>query len=79
MGDIPVEIALSIRAEHAEGPLGDAATARLWRVNIIGVIFRCRLGVTGPPSPRYAGVPRPPAPWPVRGPGQLRPEKGGTP
>ena len=31
MGDIPVEIALSIRAEHAEGPLGDAAAARLWR------------------------------------------------
>ena len=54
MGDIPVEIALSIRAQHAEGPLGDAATARLWRVNIIGVIFRCRPGVTGPPSPRYA-------------------------
>lgn len=30
MGDIPVDVALSIRAEHAEGPLWDAATARLW-------------------------------------------------
>jgi hypothetical protein len=24
------------------------------------VIFRCRPGVTGPPSPRYAGVPASP-------------------
>ncbi len=49
MGDIPVEVALSIRAEPAEGRLRDAAAAWLWRVNIIGVIFRCRPGVTGPP------------------------------
>ena len=30
MGDTPVEVALSLRAQHAEGPLWDAATARLW-------------------------------------------------
>ncbi len=31
MGDIRVEVALSIRAGQSEGPLWDAATARLWR------------------------------------------------
>ena len=36
MGDIAVEVVLSIRAEHAEGPLWDAATARLWWVDITG-------------------------------------------
>ena len=46
---------------------------------LAGMIFRCRPGVTGPPSPRYAGVPPPPGPWPERGPGLLRPEKGDTP
>ena len=44
---------------------------------LAGVIFRCRPGVTGSPSPRYAGVPPPPASWP-HAPGQPRPEKGGT-
>jgi xylono-1,5-lactonase len=44
---------------------------------LAGMIFRCRPGVTGPPSPRYAGVPPPPAPLP-HAPGQPRPEKGGT-
>ena len=34
MGDTPVEVALSVRAEHAEGPLWDAATACLWWVDI---------------------------------------------
>ena len=41
MGDIRVEVALSIRAEHAEGPLWDAATARLWWVDITGQRVHC--------------------------------------
>jgi len=36
MGDTAVEVTLSIRAEHAEGPVWDAATARLWWVDITG-------------------------------------------
>jgi len=45
---------------------------------LAGVIFRCRPGVTGPPSPRYAGLPSAPAPWPERAPGPPAPENGGT-
>ncbi len=41
MGDTPVEVALSIRAQHAEGPLWDAATARLWWVDITGERVHC--------------------------------------
>ena len=41
MGDTPVEVALSIRAEHAEGPLWDAATSRLWWVDITGQRVHC--------------------------------------
>lgn len=41
MGDLPVEVALSIRAQHAEGPLWDAATARLWWVDIAGERVHC--------------------------------------
>jgi sugar lactone lactonase YvrE len=41
MGDIAVEVALSIRAEHAEGPVWDAATARLWWVDITGQRVHC--------------------------------------
>ena len=41
MGDIRLEVALSIRAEHAEGPLWDAATARLWWVDITGQRVHC--------------------------------------
>jgi xylono-1,5-lactonase len=41
MGDTGVEVALSIRAEHAEGPLWDAATARLWWVDITGQRVHC--------------------------------------
>jgi sugar lactone lactonase YvrE len=33
---------------------------------LTGVVFRCQPGVTGPPAPRYAGLPPPPAPWPGR-------------
>jgi xylono-1,5-lactonase len=36
MGDTQVEVALDIRAYHSEGPLWDAATARLWWVDITG-------------------------------------------
>ncbi len=36
MGDTPVEVALDLRAQHAEGPLWDAGTARLWWVDISG-------------------------------------------
>jgi sugar lactone lactonase YvrE len=41
MGDTEVEVALSIRAEHAEGPLWDAVTARLWWVDITGQRVHC--------------------------------------
>lgn len=41
MGDIPVEVALHIRAQHAEGPAWDAATDRLWWVDITGERVHC--------------------------------------
>jgi sugar lactone lactonase YvrE len=41
MGDTAIEMALSIRAEHAEGPLWDAATGRLWWVDITGQRVHC--------------------------------------
>jgi xylono-1,5-lactonase len=41
MGDTPVEVVLSLRAHHAEGPLWDAATARLWWVDIAGERVHC--------------------------------------
>lgn len=41
MGDTPVEVALRVRAQHAEGPLWDAATARLWWVDIAGERVHC--------------------------------------
>jgi sugar lactone lactonase YvrE len=41
MGDIPVEAALHIRAQHAEGPAWDAETARLWWVDITGERVHC--------------------------------------
>jgi len=36
MGDTPVEVALHLRAEHAEGPLWDAGSGCLWWVDISG-------------------------------------------
>lgn len=36
MGDTAVEVALSIRAEHAEGPVWDAETGCLWWIDICG-------------------------------------------
>ncbi len=41
MGDISVEVALNLRAQHAEGPLWDAATARLWWIDITGERVHC--------------------------------------
>jgi sugar lactone lactonase YvrE len=41
MGDTPVEVMPSLRSEHAEGPLWDAATARLWWVDIAGREVHC--------------------------------------
>ena len=41
MGDTAVEVALSIQAEHPEGPLWDAATGRLWWVDITGQQVHC--------------------------------------
>jgi sugar lactone lactonase YvrE len=41
MGDVQVEVALSIRAQHSEGPLWDAASARLWWVDIAGERLHC--------------------------------------
>jgi sugar lactone lactonase YvrE len=41
MGDTEVEVALNVRAEHAEGPLWDAATARLWWVDITAERVHC--------------------------------------
>jgi len=36
MGDLDVDVALHLRAEHAEGPIWDALSARLWWVDITG-------------------------------------------
>jgi xylono-1,5-lactonase len=41
VGDVQVEVARSIRALHAEGPLWDAAAARLWWVDIAGERVHC--------------------------------------
>jgi sugar lactone lactonase YvrE len=41
MGDVPVEVALRLRTEHAEGPLWDGPTARLWWVDIAGERVHC--------------------------------------
>lgn len=41
MGDSPVEVVLDIRAQHAEGPLWDAGTGRLWWVDIMGERVHC--------------------------------------
>jgi xylono-1,5-lactonase len=41
MGDLAVEVALHVRAQHAEGPAWDAATERLWWVDITGERVHC--------------------------------------
>ncbi len=47
MGDVPVDVALSIGAQHPEGPLWDATTARLWWVDIAGQQVHCLDPATG--------------------------------
>ena len=47
MADVPVDVALRMRAEHAEGPLWDAASARLWWVDITGEQVHCLDPATG--------------------------------
>jgi len=41
VGDVPVEVAVHVRAEHAEGPIWDAMTARLWWVDITARRVHC--------------------------------------
>lgn len=41
MGDASVEVALHVYAQHGEGPLWDAATARLWWVDITAERVHC--------------------------------------
>jgi sugar lactone lactonase YvrE len=41
VGDIPVEVFMDLRAQHAEGPLWDAETARLWWVDITAERVHC--------------------------------------
>jgi sugar lactone lactonase YvrE len=41
VADAHVEVALDVRAQHAEGPLWDAPTARLWWVDIAGERVHC--------------------------------------
>jgi sugar lactone lactonase YvrE len=41
VGDVAVEVASGVRAQHAEGPLWDAATARLWWVDITAEQVYC--------------------------------------
>ena len=47
MGDVPVEVVVGPGAEHGEGPLWDAATARLWWVDITGQAVHCTDPVGG--------------------------------
>lgn len=41
MGETSAEVVLDLRAQHAEGPLWDAETARLWWVDIMGQRVHC--------------------------------------
>lgn len=47
MGDVGVEVVLNVGARHAEGPHWDAATARLWWVDIVGERVHCFDPVSG--------------------------------
>ncbi|MGA8046318.1 MAG: SMP-30/gluconolactonase/LRE family protein [Dermatophilaceae bacterium] len=40
-GDVPADVFLDLRAEHAEGPIWDALSARLWWVDITGQAVHC--------------------------------------
>jgi sugar lactone lactonase YvrE len=59
MGDLEVDVALHLRAEHAEGPAWDAATARLWWVDITRQRVHCFDPLSGSdcswPSPGQPG------------------------
>lgn len=48
MGDVTVETALHVRAEHAEGPMWDEPSARLWWVDITGRRVHCFDPAPGP-------------------------------
>ena len=50
MGDTPVHAVPGLRALHPEGPLWDAATARLWWVDITGERVHCYDPVSGQDS-----------------------------
>jgi len=50
MGDLDVEVALHLRAEHAEGPIWDAVSARLWWVDITGERVHCLDPLSGAAS-----------------------------
>jgi len=47
MGDLDVDVALHLRAEHAEGPIWDALSARLWWVDVTGERVNCFDPVSG--------------------------------
>jgi sugar lactone lactonase YvrE len=47
MGDLDVNVALHLRAEHPEGPIWDALSARLWWVDITGERVNCFDPVSG--------------------------------
>ncbi len=47
MGDVDADVALHLRAEHAEGPMWDAATSRLWWVDITRERVHCFDPTTG--------------------------------
>ena len=42
---------LSLRSEHAEGPIWDAPTARLWWVDITGERVHCSIRSPALPGP----------------------------
>jgi sugar lactone lactonase YvrE len=41
MGDLSVDVALHVQAQHAEGPIWDGPTERLWWVDIVGERVHC--------------------------------------
>jgi sugar lactone lactonase YvrE len=47
MSDTPVDVALDVGAQHAEGPLWDEASQRLWWVDITGEAVHCLDPATG--------------------------------
>ena len=69
ISDLSVDVALNIQAEHAEGPIWDGPTARLWWVDIVGESVHCFDPASGEDSS-----------WPVRcQPGGVAIDTAGTP